>query len=360
MASLLEAVAEQDASDDELDDESGDEADVQLGFCEEPHHSDPLLFDDRDWHNWDGGIAGGAPQWLDARAPPGDATLRCEVCAAPMAFVLQVYAPREDEAFHRALYVFACRDARCGPKQTPTKRAFKAVRQQLARRNPLYAWEPDEPVDDAAAPDAPDAAARNAGAHGTEPGAIESVAFACPRYELVVEPEPCASASAPPRTHATDAEMLRRHRDVVDDGTVVAPADTTTQDVGVPLGADGGRIDDEQTRRFLVRVERAPSQVLRYERGGAPLWASAIGRCEDAAPEIPRCHCCGGPREFEFQVMPQLLHYLGVDRDEAGASDVPPLDWGVLAVFTCAQSCARDEAVGPVEEFVWYQPPLST
>ena len=69
---------------------------MQLGFCEEPHHSDPLLFDDRDWHNWDGGIAGGAPQWLDARAPPGDATLRCEVCAAPMAFVLQVYAPRED------------------------------------------------------------------------------------------------------------------------------------------------------------------------------------------------------------------------------------------------------------------------
>ena len=45
------------ASDDELDEESGDEADVQLGFCEAPHHSDPLLFDDRDWHNWDGGIA---------------------------------------------------------------------------------------------------------------------------------------------------------------------------------------------------------------------------------------------------------------------------------------------------------------
>ena len=93
---------------------------------------------------------------------------------------------------------------------------------------------------------------------------------------------------------------------------------------------------------------------------------SAIGRCEDTTPEIgedsvvPRCRCCGGPREFEFQVMPQLLHYLGVDRDEAGASDVPPLDWGVLAVFTCARSCSRDEVAGPVEEFVWFQPPLST
>ena len=74
------------ASDDELDEESGDEADVQLGFCEEPHHSDPLLFDDRDWHNWDGGIAGGAHSgWT--RGAPRDATLHCEVCAAPMAFV---------------------------------------------------------------------------------------------------------------------------------------------------------------------------------------------------------------------------------------------------------------------------------
>lgn len=47
------------------------------------------------------------------------------------------------------------------------------------------------------------------------------------------------------------------------------------------------------------------------------------------------------------QVMPQLLNYLKADR--LGRS----VDWGVLAVFTCAESCRL--GVGYTEEFVWKQ-----
>ena len=28
---------------------------------------------------------------------------------------------------------------------------------------------------------------------------------------------------------------------------------------------------------------------------------------------VPKCESCGGERQFEFQIMPQLLHYLNVD-----------------------------------------------
>lgn len=45
--------------------------------------------------------------------------------------------------------------------------------------------------------------------------------------------------------------------------------------------------------------------------------------------------------------MPQLLSYLKADR--LGRS----VDWGVLAVFTCAKSCGR--GTGYTEEFVWKQ-----
>jgi pre-rRNA-processing protein TSR4 len=47
------------------------------------------------------------------------------------------------------------------------------------------------------------------------------------------------------------------------------------------------------------------------------------------------------------QVMPQLLNHLKADR--LGRS----IDWGVLAVFTCAESCSLGS--GYTEEFVWKQ-----
>ena len=61
-------------------------------------------------------------------------------------------------------------------------------------------------------------------------------------------------------------------------------------------------------------------QVLRYARGGKPLWISDRDQLPPPpvpplAPAaggaaVPRCEYCDGPREFEFQVMPQLLHSL--------------------------------------------------
>ena len=47
------------------------------------------------------------------------------------------------------------------------------------------------------------------------------------------------------------------------------------------------------------------------------------------------------------QVMPQLLNYLKADT--LGTS----VDWGVVAVFTCAESCRL--GIGYTEEFVWKQ-----
>lgn len=42
---------------------------------------------------------------------------------------------------------------------------------------------------------------------------------------------------------------------------------------------------------------------------------------------IPKCESCGGERQFEFQIMPQLLHYLKVDDltllGPQSASDAP-------------------------------------
>lgn len=58
---------------------------------------------------------GGRPAWLGEAGLPGPAALRCGRCHKPCALLLQLYAPLPDrpDAFHRTLFVFACRGASC-------------------------------------------------------------------------------------------------------------------------------------------------------------------------------------------------------------------------------------------------------
>lgn len=102
--------------------------------------------------------------------------------------------------------------------------------------------------------------------------------------------------------------------------------------------------EDRIFRKFKTKISLEPEQILRYGRGIAPLWIS--GENTPKEKDIPDCPC-GAKRLFEFQVMPQLLNYLKADR--LGRS----VDWGVLAIFTCAESCKL--GIGYTEEFVWKQ-----
>nr|XP_014338015.1 PREDICTED: programmed cell death protein 2 [Bos mutus] len=102
--------------------------------------------------------------------------------------------------------------------------------------------------------------------------------------------------------------------------------------------------EDRIFQKFKTKISLEPEQILRYGRGIAPLWIS--GENIPKEKDIPDCPC-GAKRLFEFQVMPQLLNYLKADR--LGRS----VDWGVLAIFTCAESCKL--GIGYTEEFVWKQ-----
>uniref|UniRef100_A0A8C5Y4W6 Programmed cell death 2 n=1 Tax=Microcebus murinus TaxID=30608 RepID=A0A8C5Y4W6_MICMU len=102
--------------------------------------------------------------------------------------------------------------------------------------------------------------------------------------------------------------------------------------------------EDKIFQKFKTQIALEPEQILRYGRGLAPIWIS--GENIPQEKDIPACPC-GAKRIFEFQVMPQLLNYLKADR--LGTS----VDWGILAVFTCAESCSLGTSY--TEEFVWKQ-----
>jgi pre-rRNA-processing protein TSR4 len=120
-----------------------------------------------------------------------------------------------------------------------------------------------------------------------------------------------------------------------------------------------GRVDPEQAHfaAFQARVGQEPAQCLRYcfDAAAQPLWPSS--KNVPGPADIPPCERCGSPRQFEFQVMPQLIVHLGMPADDPAAPD-----WGTIAVYSCAAACggggagaASPDESAYLEEFVWVQ-----
>ncbi|KAJ3145317.1 programmed cell death protein [Geranomyces variabilis] len=130
-------------------------------------------------------------------------------------------------------------------------------------------------------------------------------------------------------------------------------------------------------KRFQKLVEDDPEQCIRYDLNGQPAFYSndaVSAALTEAGP--PVCTRCGGPRAFEFQLMPMILSLLPIeqlvpraDKDKKGkaaATAAGPgggaaasnsaaaqthnfsafldrhacgMDWGTVLVYSCAVDC---------------------
>lgn len=100
-------------------------------------------------------------------------------------------------------------------------------------------------------------------------------------------------------------------------------------------------LEDTTFRNFKKQIGENVYQIIRYSRGGSPLWITDVEKTIGSI-EVPNCEACGSKRQFEFQVMPQMLNLLHDDR----------IDWGVLALYTCDKSCSPINGKGYMKEFI--------
>ena len=315
--------------DDDDDDECSDE--VSLGFAVERSEPNALL------RNQFVSKMGGSPAWLDPAHLPLESELRCKVTDEPLRYLLQLYAPCNDDprAFHRALYLFV------SPKGSQLSKpgAVRAFRCQLPRENAWYPYDPPEP-DDYPSPLSVEAAelATTRCAPYAEDGATESgLRSVYEENELVVEPEPDASEAAAANPEVSRLMDEYRAKAAAAEAAEAARggggASATTPDLSMFPEAPDTALDD--FGRFTARISRAPEQCIRYtfSEKASPLWASRHRRVE--LTDVPSCERCGAARRFEFQVMPQALTFLGIDSEHPESPD-----WATIAVYTCSASCS--------------------
>ncbi|XP_009766240.1 uncharacterized protein [Nicotiana sylvestris] len=377
-----------DDDDDDVEEEDEEKEPVGLGVLEKPENSWSLrreLFPSK---------AGGTPAWLDPVNLPTGRSCLCDFCAEPLQFMLQVYAPltEKDSTFHRTLFLFMCTSMACLLKdqheqwkrnQVKPSRSVKVFCCQLPRNNSFYSSEPprnngkDKPSR---------AGAVLCGWCGTWKG--DKVCGGCRRAHYCSEKHQavhwksghkrrCLPLEASESSNNwTVGEMQEVHGDFNpqsvasnslwpeyeiaitdecedkisdDNGELNSLISSSRVDESIESLIDSfeGEDDKKSWASFQERISRTPEQVLRYYRdaGAKPLWPMSSGQPSKA--EIPKCSYCGGRRVFEFQVLPQVLYYFGVE------NDVNSLDWATIAVYTCEASC--DGSMAYKEEFVWVQ-----
>jgi len=351
------------------------EVPVELGFLEEDESSDKYKLKSAFFPSKFGGL----PAWLDLKNIPTAADVKCSLCDNPTKFLLQVYAPMDTpDTFHRTLYVFVCTNKTCCLERNSNKNLV-ALRCQLSQENEFYSSEaPDEKnvsLGEVCPAKFGVKVCKVCGVKSTQNCSLCGVVYYCGKTHQVADwndghKELCKN-KGPLSPNPVEKFAFKEHALVIDAEVIPKPTSKQKSDKDKlqeyeQLLAEGkaGSLDDSvQTKemleaasyrsdkafnKFKKRINYQPDQVLRYDRRGTPLWVSSehsiIGN-----GDVPCCEYCKGPRVFEFQIMPQLLNYVG---DEGVVGD---LDWGTLAVYTCEKNCSVVGSSSYKKEFIWQQ-----
>ncbi|KAK0161383.1 hypothetical protein PV327_009859 [Microctonus hyperodae] len=349
---------------------------IDMGFVEE---CEPWKLESRFFPN----KVGGKPAWLDLKDLPSAKYVECKSCKNPCIFLCQIYAPYEnnENAFHRTIFIFICKnDDCCKPNENGN---LQVLRSQLSRDNKFYPfeppneqenWRPDinstkftkvcqvcgllgpnhcgkcklvnyccrqhQIIDWKAGHDkkcSTDNINNDSSTTATK-NTLQSILF--PEYELIIESDVSNTKNDKSDVNKEEEEM-KKYEKLLENGEAgtLQTCDNVNDDLLKMAAGD----EDKVFIKFQNTIRDDPDQVLRYNRGGVPLYITS----KNEPNNIPNCEKCNGERQFEFQIMPQLLNYLNLP------ANVKSLDWGTLLVFTCKNSCNIES--GYCSEYIWKQ-----
>uniref|UniRef100_A0A915D3T6 MYND-type domain-containing protein n=1 Tax=Ditylenchus dipsaci TaxID=166011 RepID=A0A915D3T6_9BILA len=357
------------------------------------------------------GKIGGLPSWLDPVNLPSPTDLICSVCTNPLSFLMQVYCTDTADpgnAFHRAIFVFVCRNAVCCKPNDASN--FRILRCQLPRINDFYSSE--APLNPWVAGDVPDpyhnlstyaVLCGLCGCKATKKCSRCTSQWYCSRahqiadwnsthkyvcgkspisdlaqqedkeqkecgpnlyifreYAIEMDLETNLSLDLIEKLHIRREEADPREESSDDEMELVGKQDQKQLSDKIKQLKEYPGLECDITNKDFEAITESvkdltflrfqqlnacnPEQILRYKRNGVPLLATD----HSSIPEkIPNC-LCGAARHFEFQLMPHLVSLLDVD--SLGES----LDWATVLVYSCSKSCqlAND---GYAMEFVYKQ-----
>jgi pre-rRNA-processing protein TSR4 len=277
---------------------------------------------------------GGVPHWLCGE-PTNFLPNKCQSCGHDMALIVSADCP-VTPGYDRVLYLYIC--PKCGSSARCFRQKVKSVEQPEDILAPPVAPVKEEPVkavtdlkpvstdslmaalsalDDEPAPAKKQQPQKGKGKNKKPQKQYEKGYYPAYYVDIFEEPE----------------EELDPNIKYV----MASSADSTGSAAGF-LEEDTAEVDPILVE-YNTRLEREPSQVLRYCRGGQPLLQDKI------RINVPKCPNCGGDRCFELEVIPTIISKLDPDNFD--------IDFGPILIYTCSKDCGE----GTSEEHVIVCPP---
>ena len=283
----------------------------------------------------------------------------CNICDLQLILIVQLYWPLHSSSYDRIIHVFACRNSSCW-NQSDSWKVFRSLANDETflttdstkmECKPMFEvsdWD-DEP-DNAELGDLSSCPMEGADAANFLPTELEGLSLE-PRkgnclqlekglssYMLEYFEASCLSPMPADNTH----EMLLYNEYMMNDQSETnANAIDDLEETVV--------FSDKTSEKFYTEINLFPSQVIRYQRGGAPLWT-----CDKFAQDlglVPNCEVCGGKRTFEFQLLPTLVESLRIEGQKS-----PAVEFGSVFVFTCTANCWESKGSSLRAEFAFVQP----
>lgn len=119
--------------------------------------------------------------------------------------------------------------------------------------------------------------------------------FLFPEFELVLDAEDGVELSNE-TDEQSELRRMNEYQELIQSGNVNVMPDASDAD----LMQYAQSVEDVAFGKFKKRIARNNEQVLRYNRGGEPLWISSKNTLEQE--QVPPCEQCQSKRVFEFQV----------------------------------------------------------
>ena len=139
---------------------------------------------------------------------------------------------------------------------------------------------------------------------------------------ISLKSESANTSKTPSLDKEIEKEQMALYEKLKAEGKTGTLDDVSENELSKYAEMEASSLDDKHFKTFKKAIRKEPDQVIRYDRGDKSLWITSPEETIKSYLDILKFECCEEARQFEFQIMSQMLNNL----------NHADIDWGLILI----------------------------